>query len=505
MAYKFQLGAARLSGSLTQEGAVTAESAALSGSTVTVAGGGLTIAGTAVTATAAELNLLGGVSGLVQDDFTKLAAVTATAAELNLLDNITRGSILVGGSGGSAELDAKTSGQILVGDGTDVASVAVSGDIGLAANGAMTIQASAVEGSMLNSNVAGTGLSLDGGNLDVAAAQTSITSIINSGLGVIGTAADQEYIDFGTSNEIHFVVNDTPVARATAGTFVVDGNLTVNGTTTSVNSTTLLVEDALIELNVVTGSEGRASNSGAGFFISGSTSANDASLTLTADGGRFKASGSSAGFDVQSGGDYRIDGTSVLNATTLGSAVVASSLTSVGALAAGSITSGFTAINVANVININSLDIDGATATTETADGDLMIIDDGAGGTNRKITLNNLKTYFQTGVSADSTNGFAFNTYSSSSSTNLNGTAGFWGTDAADGGVTTALNLDLSGSWSNGNVVIIKAANNAATNNITVRANVAGNQTIDGENSILLESDNAAVTLVYGNDNWNIV
>ena len=80
-------------------------------------------------------------------------AVTATSAELNLLDNITRGSILVGGSGGSAELDAKTSGQILVGDGTDIVSVAVSGDIGLAANGAMTIQAGAVEEGMLNDNV----------------------------------------------------------------------------------------------------------------------------------------------------------------------------------------------------------------------------------------------------------------------------------------------------------------------------------------------------------------
>ena len=41
-----------------------------------------------VTSTAAELNLLDGVSGLVQADFTKLAAVTSTAAELNLLDGV---------------------------------------------------------------------------------------------------------------------------------------------------------------------------------------------------------------------------------------------------------------------------------------------------------------------------------------------------------------------------------------------------------------------------------
>jgi len=42
----------------------------------------------AVTSTATELNLLDGVSGLVQADFTKLAAVSSTADELNLLDGV---------------------------------------------------------------------------------------------------------------------------------------------------------------------------------------------------------------------------------------------------------------------------------------------------------------------------------------------------------------------------------------------------------------------------------
>ena len=63
MAYKFQLGAAILSGSLTQEGQVLAKDSALSGSS-------LSIAGVTVTATAAELNILDGV--------------TATASELNI-------------------------------------------------------------------------------------------------------------------------------------------------------------------------------------------------------------------------------------------------------------------------------------------------------------------------------------------------------------------------------------------------------------------------------------
>jgi len=48
--------------------------------------GNLVLGSTAVTSTAAELNLLDGVSGLVQADLTKLAAVDSTAAELNIVD-----------------------------------------------------------------------------------------------------------------------------------------------------------------------------------------------------------------------------------------------------------------------------------------------------------------------------------------------------------------------------------------------------------------------------------
>jgi hypothetical protein len=59
---------------------------ALSGSSVVIPDGGLTLGSTAVTSTAAELNVLDGVSGLVAADLTKLAAVDSTAAELNILD-----------------------------------------------------------------------------------------------------------------------------------------------------------------------------------------------------------------------------------------------------------------------------------------------------------------------------------------------------------------------------------------------------------------------------------
>lgn len=68
------------------------------------------------------------------------SAVADDAITNAKLANIARGSVKVGGtSNAPTDLDAKTSGQILVGDGTDIKSVAVSGDATLAAAGTVTL------------------------------------------------------------------------------------------------------------------------------------------------------------------------------------------------------------------------------------------------------------------------------------------------------------------------------------------------------------------------------
>ena len=70
------------------------------------------------------------------------------------LANMTQGTIKVGGgSNAPTDLDAKTSGQILVGDGTDVNSVAVSGDVTLDSTGAVTIADNSVNGNKLTDNI----------------------------------------------------------------------------------------------------------------------------------------------------------------------------------------------------------------------------------------------------------------------------------------------------------------------------------------------------------------
>jgi hypothetical protein len=199
------------------------------------------------------------------------------------------------------------------------------------------------------------------------------TGTVNIGTGATGTTESMN-INIGTSDKGTTTVNNN---------LVVSGNFTVNGTTTNINTTNLVVEDKnIIIADVATPTDVTAD--GAGITVKGTS---DKTLNWVDSTDAWT---SSEHFNLLTGKAYYINGTSVLNATTLGSAVVTSSLTTVGALASGSIASGFTAINVVDLINITSLNIDAGTETTTIIGGDLLIVDDGANGTNRKVTVDNL-------------------------------------------------------------------------------------------------------------------
>jgi len=131
-----------------------------------------------------------------------------------------------------------------------------------------------------------------------------------------------------------------PIAGGTiSSNLTITGNLTVNGTTTTVNSTTVSVDDKNIELGS-TASPSDAGADGGGITLKGTTDKTfnwvDATDSWT----------SSEHIDLDSGKEFKINGTSVLSASTLGSGVTASSLTSVGTITSG--TWNGTAITVAN-------------------------------------------------------------------------------------------------------------------------------------------------------------
>ena len=108
---------------------------------------------------------------------------------------------------------------------------------------------------------------------------------------------------------------------------IIPGNLTVQGTTTTIDSTTLSVKDKNIEMGVVT-SPSDTTADGGGITLKGATDKTfnwiDSTDSWTA----------SEHIELASGKSFRINGNNVLNQTTLGSTVVGSSLTSLGTLTA---------------------------------------------------------------------------------------------------------------------------------------------------------------------------
>ena len=98
----------------------------------------------------------GSVGSLALADGSVTGAKIAgdAAIALTQLEAVARGRVVIGNSSADgAIVDASGNGKILVGDGTDLNSVAVSGDVTLASTGAVTIANNAVQLAMLNADV----------------------------------------------------------------------------------------------------------------------------------------------------------------------------------------------------------------------------------------------------------------------------------------------------------------------------------------------------------------
>ena len=140
----------------------------------------------------------------------------------------------------------------------------------------------------------------------------------------------------GTANEVSVTYTDgsgtlvvgLPDDVTIGQHLTVTGNLTVNGTTTEVNSTTLTVDDKNIELGS-TASPSDTTADGGGITLKGTS---DKTILWENDTDSWDFN---QNLNIESGYAYRINDTSVLNATTLGSSVVNSSLTTLGTISSG--------------------------------------------------------------------------------------------------------------------------------------------------------------------------
>lgn len=256
----------------------------------------------------------------------------------------------------------------------------------------------------------------------------------------------------------------------------VTGNLTVNGTTTTVNSTTVTVDDKNIELGSVASPDDTTADGG-GITLKGTTNKTLNWINAT------DSWTSSEHVDLASTKEYRIAGTKVLDATSLGSAVVSSSLTSVGTIGTG--TWQGTTIGTAY----------GGTGQTSYTDGQLLI-GNTATGSLSKSTLT-------AGTGVTITNGNGTITISSSGTTYTAGNGlDLVGTEfsvdlKANGGLvieSTELALDLGASSITGTLAVADGGTGATTLTGLIKGNgtsaftaaIAGtdyldpNSTIDG-------------------------
>ena len=185
-----------------------------------------------------------------------------------------------------------------------------------------------------------------------------------------------------------------------SGKIVILGDLEIRGTTNTVNSTEVEIGDHNILLNAAGTTDSQAD--GGGITVKGAT---DKTFVFDVVTSSFK---SSENLNLKSGKVYKIGGTEILSSTTLGPTVINSSLETVGTINTGVWEA--TAINDdyidfidnANKVKISALDIDAATEIgAPIADGDLMIIDDGANGTNRSMEVDRMPVYTFTKVSGD--------------------------------------------------------------------------------------------------------
>jgi len=539
MAYKFQLGAAVMSGSLEQEGSVditdsgvlkiagstladasrNITAAQVSGSSHLLAGGNLTVAGTVTLAGAAD------------------AAMVATDG-MYFFD-----------SDGLMKRDAAS-------DVRDLFFSAVSGDATVAAGGALTIAAAAVHHGMLNDDVISGQDELahadiaDADELMISDAgvvkRVGVDSIRDHFFGVVSgdaTVADGGALTIANDAVEQAMIADDAVgpdqlaANAVVNASVVDGalkadKLDIDGSTDIgadlVDADLLLVDDGAAGTNrkstlsrmkkyIYSAMSGDATASDAGALtiandavesgmlndnvISGQTELAhadivDADEMMISDGGVLKKVGVDSlrdhFFGVVSGDATVADG----GALTIAANAVQDSMLN-DDVATGLAGAGLSAASGVLALDLNEL-------TTESiASGDFLPFEDSTDNGSHKITIDNLAA-FMAGDGVDASSGklsVAGSTVSSTADADAALIEGF----NFQGATLTAdrtWTLPAPGGLDAGSVVRVKAGN-LDGNKITIARNTA---TIDGVATDLeLEANGAAISLMYiGSSQWQL-
>jgi hypothetical protein len=304
-----------------------------------------------------------------------------------------------------------TSGAALIGDGTNFNPVTISGDITIAANGTAAIGSGVIVNADINNSAAiamsktafsaGTGVSLSTNTLSVDAAQTGITSLLATDIKI--GEDDQTKIDFETADEIHFYAANAEQVFVSNGVFGPQTDSDVDLGTNSVRFKDAYVDsvtvtgdvsvgdDLTVEGGVVdvknTGAQSQvrfyceSSNAHYAAIQAPAHSAFSGNTTLTLPAVTDTIAGIAA---TQTLTNKSIDSdnntiTNIVNADIKSSAAIADSK--------------LATISTAGKVALTALEIDGGSDIgADLTTSDLIIVDDGAGGTNRKAALSRVIT-----------------------------------------------------------------------------------------------------------------
>ncbi len=382
---------------------------------------------------------------------------------------------------------AASSGVLAVG--VDDSSIELNSD-------ALRIKATGVTNAMLAGSIANGKLSNSA--ITIAGASTSLGGSI--------TAAAILNTDMGGNFSIG---NQSSDSATFAGAVIVAGDLTVQGTTTTVDSTTINVsssftfegvaDDFETTLTLVDPAADRTvmlpDSDGVLAIFSPSLSDGELATALTAAPSEINLLDAIARGSILHGNS---SGASALLAKGAANTVLSSDGTDISysavsnAMLAGSIAdSKLNQIATAGKVALSAIELDGGTDIgAALVDGDLFMVDDGADGTMRKSAMSRLKTYIGNGTSAVASFGDADATL-------------IVGINFASANTSAARTLTLPASPSVGESVKVKVAG-VGSGAVTIAR--AGSQTIDGSlTAIVLESDSAAVELVYvASDDWRV-
>ena len=372
---------------------------ALSGSSIVVPDSGLTLGSTAVTSTAAELNLLDGVSGLVQADLTKLAAVDSTAAELNIVD---------GGTSATSTTVADADRVVLNDNGTMV-QVAVTDlsayfDDEITAMPNLVTTAATTVGALDSGSITSGFGAIDNGTSNIRSATiTAETAFVPDAANgaSLGTTSlefadlylhDGAQILWGADQDVLLThVADAGLTLKTSAT----GDDTKATLTLQTGETDIAVNDVLGQLHFQAPDEGTGTDAilvaagisavAEGDFSSSNNATKLSFKTAASETATEKMSLSSAGLLTIA------DDLVIKDGGTIG---VASDADSITIAANGVVTFSQSPVFPDGSLAVVDLDIDGATDIgADLADADLLLVDDGAGGTNRKTAMSRIKTY----------------------------------------------------------------------------------------------------------------